>query len=93
MNGFALMSREHTLVYDAQAAAPKIRVPTVLVHSERALAPALARAFYDRLEVPKAIHWLESKGQIDFYDDPALIGPAVEQLDRDLRALLGWTRM
>ncbi|HEY8378245.1 MAG TPA: alpha/beta fold hydrolase, partial [Nannocystis sp.] len=37
-NAFAVMSREHTLPYDAQSAAPKIRVPTLLVHSEKALA-------------------------------------------------------
>ena len=80
VNSFATMSREMTLPYDAQSSAPSIRVPSVLVHSEKALAPALARAFYDRLEVPKQMFWLESKGQIDFYDDPALIEAATERL-------------
>jgi uncharacterized protein len=83
------MSREHTLVYDSPSAAQNIRVPTVLVHSERALSPALARAFYERLQGPKAIHWLTSKGQIDFYDDPALIDGAVDLLDREFRTHLG----
>jgi uncharacterized protein len=67
---------------------PKISVPTVLVHSERALSPVLARAFYERLEVPKAIHWLASKGQIDFYDDSTLVDAAVELLDREFRTHL-----
>lgn len=44
-----------------------------MVHSENALAPALARKFFAALAGPKQEHWLESKGQIDFYDDPALI--------------------
>ena len=88
VNSFAVMSREHTLVYDAQSSAAQIRVPTVLVHSERALAPALARSFYDRLQAPKTVHWLESKGQIDFYDDPALIEPAVDRLDQYFREQL-----
>lgn len=80
VNSFAVMSREKTLPYDAQSFASRIAVPTTLVHSEKALAPALARAFYDRLEVPKQMFWLESVGQIDFYDDPALVGSATDQL-------------
>lgn len=80
VNSFVVMSREKTLPYDAQAAAAAITVPTLLVHSEKALAPALARAFYDRLNVTKEMLWLESNGQIDFYDDPKLIEPASERL-------------
>ena len=80
VNAFAVMSREKTLPYDAQSFASRIAVPTLLVHSEKALAPALARAFYDRLEVPKQTVWLESAGQIDFYDDPVLVGLAADQL-------------
>lgn len=87
-NSFAVMSREKTLPYDAQSAAPSIGVPTVMIHSERALAPALARAFYERLRGDKVIYWLESQGQIDFYDDPAMIEPAADLLDRELRARL-----
>jgi dienelactone hydrolase len=87
-NSFAVMSREKTLPYDAQAKAAQIRVPSVMIHSEKALAPALARSFYERLQTDKVIHWLESQGQIDFYDDPALIEPAVDLLDRELRARL-----
>jgi dienelactone hydrolase len=80
LNSFAIMSREKTLPYDAQSAASRIRVPTVLVHSEKALAPQLARAFYDQLNVDKQLFWLESAGQIDFYDDPQLIEPATDHL-------------
>jgi hypothetical protein len=89
LNAFAVMSRERTLPYDAQGAAERIRVPTTLVHSEKALAPALARSFFDRLTVPKSMHWLESRGQIDFYDDPRLIGAAVDELDREMRQAIG----
>ena len=60
--------------------AREARQAWLLVHSEKALAPALARAFYDRLEVPKQMVWLKSAGQIDFYDDPALVGLAADQL-------------
>jgi len=53
-------------------------VPVLLVHSERALAPELAHAFYSAVRSPKRQLWLESQGQIDFYDDPKLIGPAAD---------------
>lgn len=88
VNRFAVMSREHTLPWDAQEAAARITVPTVMVHSDKALAPALARSFYDRLAGPKQIHWVESEGQIDFYDDPARVEPAADHLDQAFRAAL-----
>jgi uncharacterized protein len=85
VNAFAVMSRADTLPYDAQSAAARIRVPTIMVHSEKALAPALARKFFDALAGPKTQHWLESKGQIDFYDDPRLIEPTSELLAAHFR--------
>ncbi|MBL9101473.1 MAG: alpha/beta hydrolase [Myxococcales bacterium] len=78
VNAFALMSREFTLPYDAQSHAAKIDVPTRIIHSEKALAPPLARNFYDNLAGPKDLHWLASQGQIDFYDDPALIAASAD---------------
>jgi len=89
VNAFAVMSREHTLPYDAQGAADSIAVPTTVVHSDKALAPALARSFFDRLTVSKHLEWLESQGQIDFYDDPRLIALACDALDRTFREQLG----
>lgn len=73
VNGFAIMSRAHTLMFDAQIAAPGITVPTVIIHSKKALAPSLAHKFYGALEARKQELWLSSQGQIDFYDDPVLI--------------------
>ncbi len=42
-NGFAVQSLAHTTSFDAQEAAGRIRVPFLLVHSEHALSPPLAR--------------------------------------------------
>jgi uncharacterized protein len=82
-NAFAVMSRAVTLPYDAQQYAAQIKVPTILVHSEKALSPALARKFFDALGAePKKSCWLESKGQIDFYDDPRLIAEASDLVAR-----------
>lgn len=87
-NAFAVMSREHTLPWDAQGKAPAITVPTLMIHSEKALAPGLARSFFDALGGPKADQWMASQGQIDFYDDPALIEPAADALAAHFEAVL-----
>ncbi len=84
-NAFAVMSREVTLPYDAQAAADSIRVPTLMIHSEKALAPPLARAFFSRLAGPKREIWVESEGQIDFYDRPERFEPAADLLAEHFR--------
>ncbi len=82
VNGFAVQSRLYTLDFDVQTLAPDMALPSLVVHSKNALAPALAVAFYARLPGPKAELWLTSQGQIDFYDDPRLIGEATDAIDR-----------
>ena len=78
VNGYAVQSFAYSLPFDARGAADEIRVPVMLVHSEAALMPDLAHAFYAAVQAPKQQLWLSSEGQIDFYDDPALIGPAAD---------------
>jgi hypothetical protein len=69
---------------DAQEAADRIGVPFLLVHSEHALAPPLARNFYAVVKTQKSELWLESQGQIDFYDQPRLIDPATDAIAEHL---------
>ncbi len=88
-NSFAVMSREHTLPWDAQGAASEITAPTLMIHSEKALAPALARSFFAALAGPKRELWVESEGQIDFYDRPERIEPAADALAEHFREHLG----
>ena len=78
VNRFAVESRLDTLPFDAQGVAASIAVPTLLVHSEHALAPPWARSFYARLLARKREFWLASQGQIDFYDDRRLINAAAD---------------
>ena len=54
VNGFAVQSLAYTTQFDAQEAAARIRVPFLLVHSEHALVPPLARAFYASVAGPKS---------------------------------------
>jgi uncharacterized protein len=84
VNGFAVQSRARTLPFDALRLAARIKVPAIIVHSEKALAPAWAHRFYDGLTVEKEELWLQSQGQIDFYDDPAVITPAADAVARFL---------
>jgi uncharacterized protein len=79
-NGFAVQSLAYTTPFDAQEAALRIRVPFLLIHSDHALSPPLARKFYAAVRTPKSELWLESAGQIDFYDDPRLIDPAADAI-------------
>jgi fermentation-respiration switch protein FrsA (DUF1100 family) len=88
VNGFAVQSRAYTLPFDASAAAPAIRVPTLIAQSERALTPDLAHKFYDPLSAPKEELWLKSQGQIDFYDDPQLIDPVSDAVAHFFRQFL-----
>lgn len=78
VNGFAVQSRAYLLPFDAMGAAATLKVPVVIVHSERALLPELAHDFYQRLRGQKHELWLQSQGQIDFYDDPRLIAASAD---------------
>jgi len=80
VNGFAVMSRLYTLTFDAQVIAPRINTPTLVVHSDHALAPGWAHAFVAKLTAPKKELWLTSKGQIDFYDDVRLINESSDAI-------------
>jgi uncharacterized protein len=78
VNGYAVQSLAYNLPFDARSAADVINAPVVIVHSEKALTPDLAHSFYAAVRSPKHELWLESQGQIDFYDDPRLISPAAD---------------
>jgi fermentation-respiration switch protein FrsA (DUF1100 family) len=80
VNGFAVQSFAYTTSFDTQAAAGRIGVPFLMIHSEQALAPHLARRFFATVGSRKAELWLRSNGQIDFYDDPLLIDPAADAI-------------
>lgn len=89
-NCFAVMSREHFLPFDVQAVAGRLNVPVVMVHSERALSPQWARSFAAKLGSRVRLHWIESRGQTDFYDDPELVDGAVDRLAAHFVTTLGF---
>jgi uncharacterized protein len=85
VNGYAVQSFAYSLPFDAKGAADTLDVPVLLVHSENALVPELAHSFFGAVNAPKRELWLDSQGQIDFYDDPQLIGPAADAVADFLR--------
>ena len=85
VNGFAVQSFAYTTPFDANGVSRSIKVPTLVVHSENALSPSLARKFIAGLAGPHEELWLRSVGQIDFYDDPQLIARAAESVAQFFR--------
>lgn len=86
-NAYAVQSFAYTAEFDAVGAAGEIKIPALIVHSENALAPALARKFFAGLAGPREEVWLTSVGQIDFYDDPALINAASDAVGTFFRKI------
>lgn len=84
VNSFAVMSREHFLPFNVQAAAPQIQIPVCMVHSRNALSPDSAEKFYANLSGPKSLTWLEGENQVAFYDAPDLVSLAADILAEHL---------
>jgi uncharacterized protein len=86
VNGFAVQSFAYTTSFDANGVSRSIKVPTLVVHSENALSPPLARKFIAGLAGPHEELWLRSIGQIDFYDDPQLIAQSADAVTQFFRS-------
>lgn len=83
-NAFAVMSREHFLPFDVQAAAPQIQIPVCMVHSRNALSPDAAERFYANLPGSRSLTWLDGENQVAFYDGPELVSRAADILAEHL---------
>ncbi|MFI2206081.1 alpha/beta hydrolase [Streptomyces sp. NPDC020192] len=76
-NRFALMAWPSWLTFDSVALAPKIEVPTLLVHSEDAAIPDGARRFHAGLTGPRQFVWTTGT-QFDIYDQEPNVTFAVK---------------
>ncbi len=76
---FALASWEPWLTYRPLATASQIHTPTLIVTAEGAATPQADQAFYDNLQGPKEIVWLEG-GQLDFYHQPTQVEASTEHV-------------
>ncbi|MEM9463766.1 MAG: alpha/beta fold hydrolase [Actinomycetota bacterium] len=73
----AVMSWEPWLRFDPISLAGRIDVPVQMVHSRDGAVPDGAEAFFADLRGPKDLTWLTG-GQLDFYDQPEQVEPALE---------------
>ncbi|WP_423605270.1 alpha/beta hydrolase [Sphingomonas sp. MS122] len=80
VNGFAVQSYAEVLSWDAIGYAPAIRVPVLVVHSNQAAMPHLARRFLAEVRGRKSELWLTSTNHVDFYDNPKLIAAAANAI-------------
>ena len=77
VNKFAVMSWSEWLTYDALAAAPRISVPTLMVHSDESVYPDNLRRVFASLKGPKDLFWTQGQ-QTDFYDQEPQVGKAID---------------
>jgi fermentation-respiration switch protein FrsA (DUF1100 family) len=75
-NLFSLMSWRYWLSFDSLKPAKNLTVPTLVMHSDRAALPDMARRFYADLPGPKAIYW-SGEAHMDFYDNPTAVRRSV----------------
>lgn len=76
-NAMSELSWFHWLQFDAFAAAPRVRTPTLLVHSEDAVLPDNVRRIAALLGDVATTEWLDGE-QTDFYDRPKQVDAAVD---------------
>ncbi|MBA3290155.1 MAG: alpha/beta hydrolase [Actinobacteria bacterium] len=76
-NRFAVMAWPEWLSFDPISVAPRITVPTTIVHSDDAAIPEGARRFAEKLEAPHDALWIGGT-QFDFYDQEPNVGTSVD---------------
>lgn len=81
-NQMAEMTWFYWLSFDGLAPADAVSTPSLFVHGDGCVFPDHARLVHQRLKGPKELVWLPGS-QIDFYDQPAQVDPA-------LAAVTGW---
>jgi fermentation-respiration switch protein FrsA (DUF1100 family) len=88
-NEMATMSWSHWLLFDGLTAAKALPVPAAFVHGDGCVFPDHVRMIHASVAGPKALLWLDGF-QVDFYDQPHLVDPAIDAVkshfDRTLRA-------
>ena len=85
VNQVTRLSIRELLTFDAAMAGEFLgATPTLIVHGRRDAfcSPADAQALYDGLTGPRELRWLDTANQIDLYDQPAFVDPAVEHVAR-----------
>jgi hypothetical protein len=89
-NRFAVMSWPEWLTLDGLALAPRITVPTAIVHSDDSALPANVRRFHETLgtaAADKRLVWLQG-GHTQFYDQAPQVSAAADAVAAHFRRTL-----
>jgi dienelactone hydrolase len=86
-NRFAVMAWPQWLRFNPIGLAPRVTVPTVMVHSEDGAIPDGARRFHADLGAQGQLHWITGT-QFDFYDDEPTVETALGVVDTHFRETL-----
>lgn len=76
------------LTFDAIQAAPSVRQPFLMVHSEAAAIPQGAQRFFAAVTAQKQQLWLYNVNQLDFYDRPEPVRLASDAVAAHFNATL-----
>lgn len=79
-NQLLVMSWEPWLTFDGVKAAPKIKVPVLMVNSESMAVPQGAKQFYASLSSQKREVWIPGLYQLDFYDYPEVVDQSTKEV-------------
>jgi uncharacterized protein len=90
-NRFAVMSWGPWLTFDAHAAAPSLTQPLLMVHGDSMALPDAARAFFAKVPGDRKDLVWTAGGQLDMYDQPALVSKAADFVADHMRRTLGTT--
>lgn len=91
-NQFAVMSWSEWLQFNALAAAPNVRVPTLFVHTDKSAFPDNVRRFYNTMPGPKDLFWTQGVHS-DFYDRDPYVTKAVQAATDHFKDTLFNTRI
>lgn len=82
---FAVMSWEDWLTTDPMPSAPKIKIPTLMIHSDGAVLPQYTKNYFEKIGTGnKKLHWMKTEmespfHQFNYYDQEAEVNETVSE--------------
>ncbi|MCG8327645.1 MAG: alpha/beta fold hydrolase [Chitinophagales bacterium] len=85
---FAVMSWEDWLTTDPMPSAAKLKVPTLMIHSDGAVLPQYTKNYFERIaSTDKKLHWMETElespfHQFSYYDQNAEVEESISEASK-----------
>jgi uncharacterized protein len=84
-NSLAVQSWESWLSFDPVSSASKVKIPTMIIHSDDSAFPDQARKVYGLLAGKKELNWMKG-GHFEFYDNPKIVAATAKDIARFVQA-------